>query len=88
MTAPLCRADIARIRPGATVSMTFDTAHGVPLPGARWTPPRRVTEVFARADDIDGRAFVCFYTPLGEKADISASAKEGDVHVRVVADAP
>ena len=85
--APLTRDDIARIRVGATVSMTFETAHGVPLAGARWSPPRRVTRVFARQDDLRGRAFVCFYTEYGERAEISASAKEGDVHVRVVADA-
>ena len=88
MTAPLGRADIARIRPGTMVSMTCDTAHGVPLPGARWSPPRRVVEVFARRDDVRGRAFVCFYTEFGERARISDGAKEGEMRVRVVADAP
>lgn len=86
--APLSRADIVRIRPGAMVGTTFDTACGIPLPGARWSPPRRVTRVFARRDDVHGKAFVCFYVEYGDRAEISASAKEGEVHARIIADAP
>jgi len=91
----LTRADIERtrragaraqrVRVGAMVAATHDTAHGVPLPGARWSPPRRVVEVFARRDDIHGRAFVCFYTEFGEDARISDGAKEGDCRIRIPA---
>lgn len=86
--SPLTRADIARIREGAMVITTYDTAHGLPLPDARWRAARRVVEVFARQDDINGKAFVCFYTEFGANARMSGSAKEGDTHVRIVADAP
>ena len=85
---PLTRADIARIQPGALVSTTYDTAHGAPLPTARWSRPRRVVEVFARQDDIHGKAFVCFYTEFGDNARISGGAKEDEMHVRIIADAP
>jgi hypothetical protein len=87
MMSPLTRADIARILEGAMIITTYDTAHGLPLLNARWSRPTRVVEVFARKDDINGKAFVCFYTEFGENARLSGGAKEGDMHLHIVADA-
>ncbi|MEN6533253.1 MAG: hypothetical protein ABFD89_06290 [Bryobacteraceae bacterium] len=37
-----------------------------------------VSEVFARGDDINGRAYACYYTRFGERGGISGSIKEGE----------
>ena len=45
---------------------------------------RRVTGIFARGYDTNGRAYVCYYTEHGEGSSISHSMKEGQL-VRTVA---
>ena len=44
----------------------------------------KVTEIFARKDDINGRAFVCYYTAFGASGSCSHRMKEGDL-LRTVA---
>jgi hypothetical protein len=44
----------------------------------------RVTEIFAQKDDINGRAFVCYYTAFGTSGSCSHSMKEGEL-LRTVA---
>lgn len=39
----------------------------------------KVTSVYAQRDDINGKAFVCYYTAFGETSTISASLKEGEL---------
>ena len=41
---------------------------------------KRVTRVFARGMDVNGRAYVCFYTEFGPTSSISNSLKEGELH--------
>ena len=41
---------------------------------------KRVTRVFARGVDVNGRAYVCFYTEFGPTSSISTSLKEGELH--------
>jgi len=41
---------------------------------------RRVTKIFSRGDDVNGKAFVCFYTEFGPGASISNSLKEGEIN--------
>jgi hypothetical protein len=41
---------------------------------------RRVTKVYARGDDVNGKAYVCFYTEFGPGASISNSLKEGEIN--------
>lgn len=38
-----------------------------------------VKNIFAQKDDINGKAFVCYYTDYGPGSTISNSAKEGEV---------
>lgn len=38
-----------------------------------------VTEIYGRGDDIDGRAFVCYYTRLSANSTVSNSMKEGKI---------
>lgn len=45
--------------------------------------PAMVTSIFAQNDDIDGRAFVCYYTRWGQNSECSMSMKEGRI-VRTV----
>lgn len=40
---------------------------------------RRVTEIFARREDINGKLFVCFYTEFGERSTMSGSMKEDEI---------
>ncbi len=79
---PLTRADIDAIAPGAMIRYTFDTRHNLPLANARWSPPRRVSRVFARGIDCDGKAFVCFYVEISERTRMSMSAKEGESYIQ------
>ena len=41
---------------------------------------RRVTRIHARGDDINGRAYICYYTEFGPGVSISNSLKEGQLH--------
>jgi len=41
---------------------------------------KRVTRIFARGVDVNGRAYVCFYTEFGTTSSISNSLKEGELH--------
>ena len=41
---------------------------------------RRVTKVYSRGDDVNGKAYVCFYTEFGPGASISNSLKEGEIN--------
>lgn len=42
-----------------------------------WRP---VTRVYARGDDINGKAYVCYYTEFGPGASISNSLKENEIN--------
>lgn len=82
---PVTREQVENLKVGDLVSVTFDTAWGKLLPGARWSKPYPVTEIFGRGDDVKGKAFACFYRKWGsEHSTMSGSVKEGDVHVRVL----
>ena len=37
----------------------------------------RVVEIFGRGDDVQGRAYACYYTEFGPGSSISGSVKEG-----------
>jgi hypothetical protein len=41
---------------------------------------RRVTRIYARGDDVNGKAYVCFYTEFGQNASITNSLKEGEIN--------
>ena len=41
---------------------------------------KRVTRIFARGNDVNGKAFVCYYTELGHGASISNSLQEGKIN--------
>jgi hypothetical protein len=41
---------------------------------------RQVTKIYARGDDVNGKAYVCFYTEFGPGASISNSLKEGEIN--------
>lgn len=45
---------------------------------------RTVTSIYALGVDINGKAYVCYYTDLGRGATISGSLKEGEL-VRTLA---
>ena len=45
-------------------------------PFGRYAP---VTRIYAQKDDINGKAFVCYYTTLGTGAAVSNTAQEGEV---------
>jgi len=46
---------------------------------------RPVVDIFARGDDIQGRAFVCYYTKFSDCSRISGSAKEGELVMSIPA---
>ena len=39
-----------------------------------------VTRIFGRGDDINGKAYVCYYTEYGVRGSISNSLKEGQIN--------
>lgn len=41
---------------------------------------RRITRIYARGDDANGKAYVCYYTEFGSGASISNSLKEGKIN--------
>jgi hypothetical protein len=41
---------------------------------------RRVTRISARGDDVNGKAYICYYTEFGPGASISNSLKEGVIN--------
>ena len=41
---------------------------------------RRVTRIFARGDDVNGKAYICYYTEFGPGASISNSLCEGKIN--------
>ncbi len=41
---------------------------------------RRVIKIFARGDDVNGKAYICYYTEFGANASISNSLKEGEIN--------
>jgi len=41
---------------------------------------RRVTKVYAKGHDVNGKAYVCYYTEFGPGASISNSLKEGEIN--------
>jgi hypothetical protein len=41
---------------------------------------RAVTRVYAKGFDVEGRAYVCFYTEFGGTSRISGSLKEGKIN--------
>jgi hypothetical protein len=41
---------------------------------------RRVTRIYARGDDLNGRAYVCYYTEFGPTSNISNSLTEGEIN--------
>jgi hypothetical protein len=52
---------------------------GDPAPDCfgNWRP---VTKIYARGDDVKGKAYVCYYTEFGPGASISNSLKEAELH--------
>ncbi len=40
---------------------------------------RKVVGIFAKGNDLKGKAFVCYYTEFNHNSKISHSAKEGEV---------
>jgi hypothetical protein len=41
---------------------------------------RRVTRIYARGNDVNGKAYICYYTEFGTGASISNSLKEGEIN--------
>lgn len=41
---------------------------------------RRITSIYARGDDANGKAYVCYYTEFGPGASISNSLKESKIN--------
>lgn len=41
---------------------------------------KRVTRIFAKGNDVNGKAYVCYYTEFGQGASISNSLKEGELN--------
>ena len=41
---------------------------------------RKITRIHAKGNDVNGRAYVCYYTEFGPGASISNSLKEGKLH--------
>lgn len=41
---------------------------------------RRITRIYARGDDANGNAYVCYYTEFGPGSSISNSLKEGKIN--------
>lgn len=41
---------------------------------------RRITRIYARDDDMKGRAYICYYTKFGPGATISNSLKAGKIN--------
>jgi hypothetical protein len=41
---------------------------------------RRVTRIYARGNDVNGKAYICYYTEFGPGASISNSLKEGEIN--------
>jgi hypothetical protein len=41
---------------------------------------RRVNRIYARGNDLNGKAYVCYYTEFGLGASISNSLKEGEIN--------
>ena len=41
---------------------------------------RRVTKVYAKGHDVNGKTYVCYYTEFGPGASISNSLKEGEIN--------
>jgi len=41
---------------------------------------RRVTKVYANGADVNGRAYICYYTEFGPTSSISNSLKEGEIN--------
>jgi hypothetical protein len=40
---------------------------------------RKVVEIYAQQDDINGKAFICYYHELGEGSMMSMSIKENEL---------
>lgn len=49
-------------------------------PWGKWA---RVVEIFGRGDDVNGKAFVCYYTDEGRGSRISNSIKEDELTITV-----
>jgi hypothetical protein len=41
---------------------------------------RKITRIYSRGDDLNGRAYVCYYTEFGPGASISNSLKEAEIN--------
>jgi hypothetical protein len=41
---------------------------------------RRVTKVYAKSNDVNGKAYACYYTEFGPTSSISNSLKEGEIN--------
>jgi hypothetical protein len=41
---------------------------------------RRIAKIYARGDDINGKAYVCYYTEFGPTSSISNSLKESELN--------
>jgi hypothetical protein len=41
---------------------------------------RRITKIYARGADVNGKAYVCYYTEFGPTSSISNSLKEGEIN--------
>jgi hypothetical protein len=41
---------------------------------------KRVIRIYARGNDVNGKAYVCYYTEFGPGASVSNSLKEGEIN--------
>ena len=41
---------------------------------------RRIVKIYAKGHDVNGKAYVCYYTEFGPTSSISNSLKEGEIH--------
>jgi hypothetical protein len=41
---------------------------------------KQITKIYGRGHDVNGKAYVCYYTEFGPTSSISNSLKEGEIH--------
>jgi hypothetical protein len=41
---------------------------------------RRITKIYAKGQDVNGKVYVCYYTEFGPGSSISNSLKEGEIN--------
>ena len=80
----MTRSEIQTLQIGDALENTMDTVDGKAQPNARYSQPRKVVEIYGQGDNVNGEAYVCFYTEFGPNSRISGSLHEGEEYYRKV----